>query len=138
MQKLVTFLFTTLANLNVFPVRDFGSNIDRITAKRLGQWATLLYMVLLVIGMVILALYIIFQPENFTKTFDKPSLQLYEQLFQRYENKLKCSCSSIASKYDQFVKIEPMFHQVRKYTIVNPSISNHFLEKGFLSTFFFC
>jgi hypothetical protein len=95
-------------------VRDFGSSVDRMTAKRLGQWATRLYMVLFVVGLVILGIYNAARPTTKTADFDVSSLSSYERLFQKYGNELKCTCSSIASKYDRFVKIEAVFHEVRK------------------------
>ncbi|CAF1222349.1 unnamed protein product [Adineta steineri] len=112
MQKIVTLLYDNLANLNIFLVRDFGSKVDRITAKRLGQWATLLYIVLFLISMIGLTLYFSMQPKTQTDIFDKPSLDLYERLFQRYGNQLKCSCSSIVSTNGRFVKLEAVFHDI--------------------------
>lgn len=109
----VTLLHTTLANLNLFSVRDFGSSVDRMTAKRLGQWTTRLYLIVLIIGMTMLVLNTIIQPQILTKTFDKPSFDLYKDLKRIHGDELKCSCSLIASKYDRFVKIEPVFHQVK-------------------------
>ncbi|CAF1144697.1 unnamed protein product [Adineta steineri] len=112
MQKIVTLLYDNLANLNIFLVRDFGSKVDRITAKRLGQWATLLYIVLFLISMIGLTLYFSMQPKTQTDIFDKPSLDLYERLFQRYGNQLKCSCSSIVSINGRFVTLEAVFHDI--------------------------
>ena len=113
-RKLPTRLYEVLANLNIFLLRDLGSNIDLITAKRLGRWATRLYIVLLIITMIILFLYAVVQPQTVTKTFDKPPLNHYNNLIKNYGNILKCSCSLIASKHDRFIKIEPIFHEVRK------------------------
>jgi hypothetical protein len=118
-QKLVTFVYNSLAHLNIFSVRDFGSNIDRMTAKRLGQWSTVLYMIVFVIGIAILTLYIMFQAETFTKTFNKPSLDLYKDLFQQYEDQLKCSCSSIPSINDRFIKVEAILHDVSRINYTN-------------------
>jgi hypothetical protein len=95
-------------------VRDFGSNVDRMTAKRLGQWATRLYTVLFVVGLVILGIYNVARPTPQTTNFDVSSLHSYERLFQKYGNELKCTCSSIASKYGLFVEIEAVFHNVRR------------------------
>jgi len=95
-------------------VRDFGSNVDRMTAKRLGQWATRLYLVLFVVGLVILGIYNTARPTTKTADFNVSSLDSYQRLFQKYGNELKCTCSSIASKYDLFVDIEAVFHNVRK------------------------
>lgn len=116
-RNLSTRLHEVLANLNIFLLRDLGSNIDLIKAKRLGRWATRLYIVLLIITMIILFLYAVIQPQTVTKTFDKPSLNHYNNLIRNYGNGLKCSCSLIASKHDQFTKIEPIFHEVRKNII---------------------
>ena len=103
MKNWILFLYKKLANLNIFLIRDFGSTIDRTTAKRLGQWATFLYIVFFVFSIVILALYVLVQPHTVTNSFEKPSLNLYKQLFQRYKNDLKCPCSSISSINRRFV-----------------------------------
>ena len=94
-------------------MRDLGSNTDRTRAKHIGKWSTRLYFTLFIVGLGILTLYTIIQPETLTKTFDKPSLNLYNELKSKYKDKLKCSCSIIASKYEQFVQINVLFHQVR-------------------------
>jgi hypothetical protein len=114
-RNLATYLYNTVVDLNIFPVRDFGSHVNRTTAKRLGQWSTRLFIILFIIGLSVLALYNIVKPQVQTKNFHKPSLNVYNHLKDDYEDKLECSCSSIASPYKKFVKIEPMFHQVRKY-----------------------
>ncbi|CAF1447943.1 unnamed protein product [Rotaria sp. Silwood1] len=96
----------------MFLLRDFGSDVDRTIAKYLGKLATRLYIILFIIGLGILTLYTIVRPQTMTKTFDKPSFHLYNQLKQEYVDRLKCSCSVIASKYKQFVHIEAIFHQI--------------------------
>jgi hypothetical protein len=108
------FLHIKLLNINLFPVRTFGSNVDRAQAKRLGQLASRLYIVLLIIGIAVLGLYTIIQPQTLTKTFVKPSLTLYNRLMADYNDALECPCSSISSTYEQFIKIEPVFHQVSR------------------------
>jgi hypothetical protein len=113
MKSLVTHLYKVLVDLNIFLLRDFDNNIDRMTAKRLGQWSTRLYVVLFIIPMIILFLYGVIQPQTMTKTFDKPSLNFYNNLLEDYGTELKCSCSSIASIRNRFIKIEPIFHEVR-------------------------
>ena len=120
-QKLFTILYTKLVNLNLFPLRDFGSTISRVTAKRLGQLATRLYIVLLTVGLIILVFYTIIQPQLIKKTFDRPSLDVYERLLRDHSETLQCPCSSISLLYDQFITIEPLFHPVRSHT-------NHLLD----------
>ena len=113
-RNLVTLLYTKLADINIFPVQDFGSNTNRILAKRLGQWTTRLYIGLLTIGLATIALYTIVQPQTLTKSFSRPPFNLYKQLQQDYGDELTCSCSLIQSSYDQFVNIKPVFHEVRR------------------------
>ena len=113
-RNLATLLYTELVNLNIFPLRNFGSKTDQITAERLGRWSTRLHFVLLIIGLFILAIFTIVQPQPLTKTFDKPDLNFYNHLIEKYGNELKCSCSLIASTHNKFVTIEPVLHQVRK------------------------
>lgn len=102
-----------MLNANIFLRRDFGSHKDPQTAKRLGQWTTRLYLALFITGLVVLGFYTIVQPRTLTRTFDKPSCKVYKELFQRYKDKLKCPCSSLASTYGQSVKMEAELHQVR-------------------------
>ncbi|CAF1076407.1 unnamed protein product [Adineta ricciae] len=119
--------------LNVFSIRDFGSHADRATAKHLGKWATRLYFVLLILGLTILTLYTIIQPQTVTTTFDKPSFKSYTQLEQKYGEKFKCTCSKIATKYNEFTKINAEFHKICtspmtsdqwRYEISNGLVSN--------------
>lgn len=105
-------IWETLANLNIFVRRDLGSHIDQITAKYIGQWSTRLYIVVLLTSLISLGLYSIIQPIVQTKYFQEPSLDLYNRLYINYGDTLRCSCQSIASKYDQFISIETDFHEV--------------------------
>ncbi|CAF1141652.1 unnamed protein product [Adineta steineri] len=112
MRSLINLLRTTLTDLNIFSLRDMSSGMDRITAKRLGRWATRLYIALFISGLSILTIYSVVQPQVVTKTFNKPSFSIYTDLQQKYGDKLKCPCSVIASIYDQFIEIEPIFHEI--------------------------
>ena len=112
-QKLFTTLYTKLITLNLFPLRNFGSTISRTTAKRLGQLATRLYIVLLTVGLITLLFYTIIQPQVLKKTFNTPSLDLYESLLRDHSETLQCPCSSISLPYGHFINIEPVFHPVR-------------------------
>lgn len=90
-----------------------------MTARRLGRWTTRLYIVLLIVGLAILVVYTAVQPQALMKTFDKPPFHLYNHLIENYGDKLTCSCSLIASPYNLYVNIEPIFHEVRRYIILN-------------------
>ncbi|UJR24493.1 hypothetical protein I4U23_005868 [Adineta vaga] len=49
-----------------------------------------------------------------TKTIaiSKPSLAQYSQLYSAYPEKLKCPCSQTSMNYDEFLTIQPVFHQI--------------------------
>ena len=87
--------------------------MDQITAKRYGQWTTRLYIILLVSSLGIVATYTIIDPQSLTKTFDKPVFDVYKQLKHKYGDQLQCSCLMTASTYNQYVQIQPVFHQVK-------------------------
>lgn len=108
----LSYMRTTLVNLNVFPRRAFGSNIDPLRAKYLGQLATRLYLVLLIGNLIILTIYTIFEPRLITKTFTKPSYDLYTHLIHNHNDTLQCPCSLASSVYDRYTEIKPIFHQV--------------------------
>ncbi|CAF0789948.1 unnamed protein product [Adineta steineri] len=112
LSKLITFLSVKMLNLNIFPARTFGSKIDRITVKHLGQWSTRLYLSLLSIIFVILTLYTAMQPQTLTKSFSTPSLNFYKNLMNDHSDELECPCSLISSPYDEYLQIQPIFHRI--------------------------
>lgn len=112
--KLRTLLCNTLRDLNVFPLRTFGSHVDRNKAKYLGQLTTRLYGLLLIVSFVLLALYTVIRPRIITRTFAQPSLERYRRLLSERSDTLQCPCSSISSTYHQFISVEPVFHPVSK------------------------
>ncbi|CAF1056544.1 unnamed protein product [Adineta steineri] len=83
-----------------------------MTFKRLGQWSTRLYIVSLITSIALIMFYVIIWPQTLTKTVNKPSLHAYNDLIKDHANTLECPCTFISSIYDQFIKIEPVFHQI--------------------------
>lgn len=106
---MINLFYIKLANLNIFHLRSFGTDID---AEYLGRIATRLYIGLLIISLSILTLHTIIQPEILTKTYEKPSINLYKDLIKDHLNTLECPCSKVSSPYSRSVTIEPIFHQV--------------------------
>ncbi|CAF0767197.1 unnamed protein product [Adineta steineri] len=106
------FLSVTLINLNIFPKRSFANNINHMKAQHLGRLSTRLYIVLLIIVIAILSLYTIIQPQILTKSFSQPSFKTYNDLLTHHSSTIQCPCSSISSTYNQFINIEPIFHQI--------------------------
>ena len=117
LRNVVMFCSTKLMNVNIFCPRNFGNNINQETSKRCGRWATRLYIVLLIVIITISAFYTLIQPQILTKTFLKPSLNTYNRLIYDHGDTLTCPCLTISSSYSQFVKIESIFHQVKREVI---------------------
>ncbi|CAF1468291.1 unnamed protein product [Adineta ricciae] len=112
LRQFLTLLYTKSIDVNIFPLRTFENHIDRRRAKRLGQLATRLYIILLIISLVIATFYTIIEPRTLIKTFDKPSLDLYNELLLDHNGSVQCPCSTIATTYQKYVVIEPVFHQI--------------------------
>ncbi|CAF1057532.1 unnamed protein product [Adineta ricciae] len=108
----IKLLSTKLFNLNIFVSSEFGSNVDRLTTKNYGRWATRLYVILFLSSFIVLTLYTIFQSRTVTTTFTQPLFDTYEILQEIHGNQLKCLCSQIASTYNAFVEIAPVFHPI--------------------------
>ncbi|CAF0942304.1 unnamed protein product [Adineta steineri] len=53
------------------------------------------------------------------KTFDKPSFNVYNGLVKDHGDTLQCQCSSISSTYNQYVQLEPIFHQICSSTFAS-------------------
>ncbi|CAF1153865.1 unnamed protein product [Adineta steineri] len=119
LSKLITFLSVKMLNLNIFRARTFGSKIDRITVKHLGQWSTRLYLILLSTIFIILTLYTAIQPQTLTKSFSTPSLNFYKNLMNDHSDELECPCSLISSPYDDYVQIQPIFHQICSSNLIS-------------------
>ncbi|CAF1165707.1 unnamed protein product [Adineta ricciae] len=108
----VALLRNTILNLNIFTVHDFGSHDDRATVKRHGQWATRLFFILFLGSLILLISYTTIQPTTITKTYDRPLFTFYKHLIEIHGDELECTCSNIASSFDRFVNIEPVFHSI--------------------------
>lgn len=112
MQQLIKLIYTAVVELNLFPPRHFTSSVSRAQSKRLGQLATRLYMILLVIGLSILIFRTVFEPRILKETIDKPSLSAYNDLLVQHGETLECPCSNISLIHGRYVSVEPAFHQV--------------------------
>lgn len=93
-------------------LRDFGTHINRTKAKELGQWATRLYIILIIILMTIFYVYNVVQSQTKTKIFDGLTFDIYNEYKRDSGYQLKCSCSSITTMHNQFTQIRPVFHEV--------------------------
>ncbi|CAF1033494.1 unnamed protein product [Adineta steineri] len=69
--------------------------------------------VILVVGILIL-LYIFstFTPRVITIPTDKPSLEIYKDLYKEYNDILKCPCSQLSMKYNSFLTLKTRLHEI--------------------------
>ncbi|CAF1271698.1 unnamed protein product [Adineta ricciae] len=111
-KSLINFVSAKLVDLNLFTRENFGANTDRLTRKRLGRVTTRLYLAVIISCLIVFILQTIAQPHILTKTFDKPSRAVYNDLLTGRNNTLKCFCSSISLIYDQYLSVQPVLHPI--------------------------
>ncbi|CAF1637182.1 unnamed protein product, partial [Adineta ricciae] len=110
--RLVRLMGSTLINLNIFPRRIFGGRITDRKARYFGQLSTRLYIVLLIVTSGVLAFYYVLQLRTIKVTIDRPDIDAYKSLLLEHGDTLQCRCSSVSSKYNNFVQIQPIFHPI--------------------------
>ncbi|CAF1528502.1 unnamed protein product, partial [Adineta ricciae] len=110
--RLIRLIGSTLINLNFFPRRIFGGRITDRKARYFGQLSTRLYIVLLIVTSGVLAFYYVLQLRTIKITIDRPDIDVYKSLLLEHGDTLQCRCSSVASKYNNFVQIQPIFHPI--------------------------
>ena len=122
-KKVLQTLLKVVVDSNIFSAGAFGGQVERSTAKRLGQWSTRLYILLLAAALIILTLRAMISPETFTNTYPNPSLGTYTKLVTNHRSTLQCPCSRISSPYSRFLQIEARFHRVSR------TLVSHFRQK---------
>ena len=120
----IRFFYDVCININVFPSRKFGNNIDRRTATNLGKQTTRIYIILLIISFTLLGIYTLTQKQILMETFNKPSFHTYKQLEEKYGDQLTCSCTSIEIIYGEIINIKSIFHPICS----SQYISNEFID----------
>jgi hypothetical protein len=89
------------------------SSISRMAnAQELGLIATRIYIVLLLGGMLLFALFTGLIQVAVSNTVSSPSLGTFEYLQGIYPTTLSCPCQQINIPYRTYLSLMPMFHQV--------------------------
>ncbi|CAF1186952.1 unnamed protein product [Adineta steineri] len=69
--------------------------------------------VILVIGILTtFYMFSTFTPHVITIETDKPSLEIYEELYKKYNDTLECPCSQLSMKYKSFLTLTTRFHEI--------------------------
>lgn len=122
-RNFMNFLHVKILTLNIFPARHFPPHLNRQIVKTLGEWSTRIHIIFLITSFLVVGLHVIVRPEILTKTYSKPTFNFYTLISNEHDaTALKCPCSSISSSYNDFVTVEPIFHQVRHIKSINNAI----------------
>ncbi|CAF1364363.1 unnamed protein product [Adineta steineri] len=103
-QMLTNFIKT----LNLFKDPNERS-IEQIQHQRIY---TRIFIILLSFSLVIILIYV--SVENITQivTVKNPSIDQFNQLYQRYSDNLQCPCKTLSIQYQNFIQFNPQFHSV--------------------------
>ena len=100
-----------VVSLNLFESRASARDGDA-RALRHEIIATRLFLVLLGIILCVLLSYLSTEQLRQSATVQSPSLETFERLHNQYSSTLTCPCSQVTIRYDHFLTIEPVYHQV--------------------------
>ena len=98
-----------LINLNLFP--SVPPSTDEYTL-RTQRISTRLFILSLSLSLTILIIYTAAVNIQKTVIVPNPSLEKYQQLYERYSSTLACPCTHISVKYGSFMRINYTLHQV--------------------------
>ncbi|CAF4010727.1 unnamed protein product [Adineta steineri] len=96
--------------LTVIEIEDPNKrSIEQIQHQRIY---TRIFIILLSFSLFIILIYV--SVENITQiiTVKNPSIDQFNQLYQRYSNNLQCPCKTLSIQYQNFIQFNPRFHSV--------------------------
>ncbi|CAF1470926.1 unnamed protein product [Adineta steineri] len=111
-QTLIKLIWNSLIDLNLFKssLRQQPSDIKQ------QLWTTRVYITLLIVALAILTLYGLLSFEIKLIQVNKPSFSTVQQLQTQSKtnliSSLQCPCTQLTILYDQFVQLQPFYHQV--------------------------
>ena len=106
--------------LNIF--KRYPSNDRQV---RYQHYATRLYILLISISLVILSLYFLLIKQVHQETIFNLNEFHYLKLEELYPNSLLCPCSSISIPYNNFITIQPEYHQICSSDFVSSEWINY-------------
>ena len=101
----------------------FNSEIEDVEKTKNEKRSTRIYLILLITSIVILAFYYCTTPFVQTNIIQSPSFSEYSSLLQY--STLKCSCSKISVKYQEFLQITPFYHELCQSDFVSDEWIDH-------------
>ncbi|CAF3651242.1 unnamed protein product [Adineta steineri] len=110
-----------LLNLNFFSDPDENSEWH-LYGQRLS---TRFFIISLIIAFLILILYASTYSVTKTITINKPSIDVYFTLQDKYSQTLTCPCSSTTNEYSQFISFQPTLHPVCHSDFITDDWTNY-------------
>lgn len=105
-----------LLKLNLF-MNARTQNAADAEVTRYQILSTRIYLVLLTAAILITTLFTVLRPITVTETVLEPSLDTYVQLETAHSSSLSCLCRQSVVRYDVFVTLEAIFHEVRSHIL---------------------
>ena len=115
-------IFQSIQSLNLFQTSASSTDQHRLTTERI---ATFVYLILLTTCLICLATYVSNEDVTQTITIKTPSVDDYRVLYEKQGTKLSCPCSTITTQYQNFLYIEPQFHQLCSSDFVRDTWLNY-------------
>ena len=135
LQMKFTQLVQSIRSLNLFETPQSSTDEHRLKIERIS---TLVYLILLFACLICLATYVANADVTQTITIKNPSMIAYQHLYEKQGAKLSCPCSAITSQYQDFLHIEPEFHQFCHSDFIhNVWLSYTYTAKAFYDLFDF-
>ncbi|CAF4073640.1 unnamed protein product, partial [Adineta steineri] len=115
-----------LLNLNFFSDSDENSEWH-LYGQRLS---TRLFIISIIIAFLILILYASTYSITKTITINKPSIDVYFTLQDKYAQTLTCPCSSTTNEHSQFISFQPTQHPVCRSDFITDNWTNYLIAKS--------
>ena len=108
-------LFLKVALRNVINLDFFSSKLSSQDAKSVcrNRYITRIYLLLLILTLIVILIYTALREDRITVTVNSPTVSDYQQLYMQYPLTLKCPCTRIAIKYNEFIsQMKPHYHEI--------------------------
>ncbi|CAF1436855.1 unnamed protein product [Adineta ricciae] len=114
-----------LIQMNIF--RNKSTDLHLIRKQILS---TRLYLITFSIILLICVFYTSLKSKLITNKLLLTHLTEYEQLYMKHPNTLICPCSEISIKYEEFIKLTPVYHEICSSNFVNQKWIDHLFQIG--------
>jgi hypothetical protein len=130
-------IINSIQTLNLFPTSPRSDDEYQLKTEKIS---TFVYIILLIIGCLVLLVFIATQSVTQIITIKTPSFNKYQTLYDQQHEKLSCPCSTITSKYEDFLWINPVFHPICTSDFIDDNWINYMTSQNhsvYLSDFRF-